>query len=262
MKFNPRYLWLLLIPITLILLFQLVNIPFWLFNNFRSSYSSTAPGNTDSISSKINVDSYDEINITGSMDVDLVSGKEGEITVTAPSNILPYIKVESQNNALQIYTDQWKNFGFYVQFGDSNRTLVTVPIETLNRIKLTGSGKLSSKNPIVTNQLIVNLLGSGDMNINVAVDKLESNTSGSGDIRLGGKASDFLAQVFGSGDILARELEAQNVNAKISGSGDIKLWATQSLNAEIFGSGGILYKGNPVASNVKVSGSGEIKKSE
>jgi Putative auto-transporter adhesin, head GIN domain len=262
MKFNPNYLWLLLIPITLILIFQLVNIPFWLFNNFRSSYSNIAPGNTDSVSTKINVDNYDEINITGSMDVELIPGKEGEITVTAPSNILPNIKVESQNKALQIYNDSWKNIGFNIQFGNNNRTLVTVPIETLNRLTLTGSGKVASQGPIVSDRLIVNLRGSGDMAFGVDTKELEANTSGSGNIVILGKANNFNTQVFGSGRVDALELEAQNVKVSTSGSGDVRLWAVQSLEASTFGSGNISYKGNPVANSIKVSGSGEIKKIE
>jgi Putative auto-transporter adhesin, head GIN domain len=259
MNFNPKYLYFLLIPIVLIIIFQLVNIPLGIF---RSFYSSNAPGNSDQVSKTISVANYDEINVVGSMDVDLVAGKEGQVTVTAPSNIVEYIKLESQNNALQIYSDQWKRFGFIVQFGNNNRTLVTVPYESLNRIKLTGSGKVTSKTPIVSDKLIVNTSGSGDMDLNVLTGDLESNTSGSGSIKLQGKTNNFVAQVFGSGTVSTIELESQNAKVNTSGSGDIKLWATQSLKASTFGSGNITYKGNPVANSIKVSGSGEIKKIE
>jgi hypothetical protein len=259
MKFNPKYIYFLLIPVVLIILFQLVNIP---LSIFKSIYSTNAPGNTDSITQKINVNSYDEINITGSMDVDLVPGKEGEVTVTAPSNILPYIKAESQNNVLQIYTDQWQNFGFVVQFGNNNRTLVTVPIETLNRLTLNGSGKVQSNIPIVSDNLIVNLRGSGDMVFAADTKALEANTAGSGNITITGKTNNFNSQVFGSGKIEAIALEAQNVKVSTSGSGDVRLWAVQSLDAATFGSGNISYKGSPIANNIKVSGSGEIKKIE
>jgi Putative auto-transporter adhesin, head GIN domain len=259
MKLNPKYLYLLLVPIVLIILFQLVNIPLGIFRTF---YSTNAPGNSDQVSKTITVANYDEINVVGSMDVDLVAGKEGEVTVTAPSNIVEYIKVESQNNALQIYSDQWKNFGFIVQFGNNNRTLVTVPYESLNRIKLTGSGKVTSKNPITTDSLIVNSLGSGNIDLDVAAGNLESNTSGSGDITLQGKANNFVADVFGSGSIKAAGLESQNAKASISGSGDINLFAAQSFKAGTFGSGSIYYKGDPKINDVQVTGSGQVKKIE
>ncbi len=231
-----------------------------MFSFWQFRYNTNSYGNTNQITKTINVVSYDEINIVGSMDVDLVAGKEGIITITAPSNILPYIKVESQNNVLQIYSDQWKNFGFNVQFGNNNRTLVTVPFETLTRIKLTGSGKVVSQNPIVSEKLIINCLGSGDVNLAVEANNLESNTSGSGDVKLEGKATNFVSTVFGSGSVEATNLEAQNAKVSISGSGDVKLWVIQSLEANTFGSGSILYKGNPLPNNIKVSGSGEIKK--
>jgi Putative auto-transporter adhesin, head GIN domain len=254
MKFNPKYLYFLLIPLFLIALFPLVaGITF-------ATFVTSSPTNNNQVTKTISVAEYGEINIVGGMDVDLVAGKEGEITVTAPSNILSSIKVESQNNTLQIYSDQWKYFGFIFQFGNNNRTLVSVPFESLSRIKITGSGKVTSKNPIVSDKLIVNTSGSGDMDLNVLTNDLESNTSGSGNIKLQGKTNNLVAQVFGSGTVSAIELESQNAKVNSSGSGSIKLWATQSLIAETFGSGNITYKGNPVANSIKVSGSGEIKK--
>jgi Putative auto-transporter adhesin, head GIN domain len=267
MKFNPRYLYFLFIPLFLILglvlFFRLVNFNLnTAMSILRSTYSNNSTKVSEQSTQTITVPSYDEINIVGSMDVDLVQGKEGVITVTAPSNTLQYIKVESQNNTLQIYSDQWKYFGFIFQFGNNDRTIVTVPFESLNRIKITGSGKVTSKIPIVSDKLIVNTSGSGDMDLNVLTNDLESNTSGSGNIKLQGKTNNFVAQVFGSGTVSAIELEAQNAKVNTSGSGDIKLWAIQSLKASTFGSGNITYKGNPVANDIKISGSGEIKKSE
>jgi Putative auto-transporter adhesin, head GIN domain len=227
---------------------------------FSLVHSNNSTYSTDKNTKIIQVDAYDEINIVGSMDVELVAGKEGQITVNAPNNILPSIKAESQNNTLQIYSDQWKNFGMNFQFGSNNSVAVTVPFETLNRIKLTGSGKVKSKDSIVTKKLTTNLAGSGDIFLNVMTDNLESDSTGSGSIYFQGKTNDFRVQVFGSGIIEASELESQNAKVSLSGSGDIRLWAIQSLEANTFGSGSVLYKGNPIVNNIKVSGSGEIKK--
>jgi Putative auto-transporter adhesin, head GIN domain len=256
MKFNLRYLYFLFIPLFLIAL-----LPVFAGVMF-ATFIRSSPHNSDQSIKSVAVEPYDEINIVGSMDVELVTGKEGAIMINAPSNIISNIKVESQNNTLQIYSDQWKYFGFIFQFGNNDRTIVTVPFESLNRIKITGSGKVTSKIPIVSDKLIVNTSGSSDMDLNVLTDDLESNTSGSGNIKIQGKTNNFVAQVFGSGTVSAIELEAQNAKVNTSGSGDIKLWAIQSLKASTFGSGNITYKGNPVANDIKVSGSGEIKKSE
>ena len=48
-----------------------------------------------------------------------------------------------------------------------------------------------------------------------------------------------------SGDLFAENYEAQQVNASVAGSGDIKCFATQYLKARTSGSGRIGYKGNP-----------------
>ena len=49
----------------------------------------------------------------------------------------------------------------------------------------------------------------------------------------------------GSGNIQAADLEAENTDASISGSGNISCYASQKLVARVKGSGDIAYKGNP-----------------
>jgi Putative auto-transporter adhesin, head GIN domain len=257
MKNNFNYLYLLLIPLSLGLIFVFINS---ILNSIRDySYTSTNKGEK---TKTIKVDRFEEINIVGSMDVELIASEQSDIIITAPSNVLPRIIVESQNNSLQIYSNPWKSFGFNFQFGSNNRTLIKVPFQKLTRIKLTGSGKLVSNSPIVTEDLITNLNGSGDMSINVIADRLESSTSGSGDIKIIGKVNNLKSHIFGSGKIDALGLESQNAKVDISGSGDIKLWAIQNLEAKTFCSGSIYYKGSPVVREIQVSGSGKIKNIE
>ena len=51
--------------------------------------------------------------------------------------------------------------------------------------------------------------------------------------------------IAGSGDINATELKVDNVNARISGSGSIRCYATENLTGGVSGSGNVAYKGNP-----------------
>ena len=51
--------------------------------------------------------------------------------------------------------------------------------------------------------------------------------------------------IAGSGNIQAADLEAENTDASISGSGNISCYASQKLVARVKGSGDIAYKGNP-----------------
>jgi Putative auto-transporter adhesin, head GIN domain len=199
---------------------------------------------------------YDEIKLQGFFDLDLISGKEGEIKVQAEENLLQYIKVEIEGNTLKIYQDKNKN----LQSSRGCKILVTVPFEKISALILSGSGDINTKNQIKTDKFEATLSGSGDINIDIDASEVEAKLSGSGGVKLRGKTNDLIARISGSGDINANELLSKNVDAAISGSGDIKVNCSENLEARVSGSGDIIYSGDPKSKDSKVSGSGSIKR--
>jgi hypothetical protein len=76
---------------------------------------------------------------------------------------------------------------------------------------------------------------------------------------LNGSANQFTCSIAGSGNINGYDLKAETAIVKIAGSGNVKVNATDEINASIAGSGNVYYTGNP-KQNVKSAGSGSIKK--
>ena len=195
-------------------------------------------GNGDVVTIERSVGDYDEVAMAGWFDVELVSGSEGELTLKGESNLLEHIVTEVKNGKLTIKVEKgmnlrpsnWKS-GIYV----------TVPIESIDAVSLSGSGDLVGKTTIKARQFSTAMSGSGDVTLTVEAEEIEASLSGSGDIK-------------------AFDLEADFVTATVSGSADIKVTANQSLEARVFGSGDIQYKGNPKKVNSKSSGSGDITK--
>ena len=107
----------------------------------------------------------------------------------------------------------------------------------------------------------VTLSGSGNVEV-VALksDIFECSISGSGNIEVEGEVQEVDFKISGSGEIQAEDLEADDAYVKISGSGDVRLQARESLEARVSGSGSIYYSGNPNSLSTNVSGSGHIKK--
>jgi hypothetical protein len=211
-------------------------------------------GNGKVITEKRTTVGYDEINVSGFFDVVLVSGTEGEITIQGEEKILPHIKVESVGNVLKIYTE--KNHHIDTKKG----VILTVPFDQISVLSLSGSGDITTKNPIVASAFKVKLSGSGDMTLDVKSSNFEVNLSGSGDIVLSGNSDSFVSKTSGSGDVDAVNLLTKKSNITISGSGDIKVNCSENLYARISGSGDIKYKGDPQTKDTKVSGSGDITK--
>ncbi len=225
-------------------------------SNAQSWMGEKIKGNGNQKTENRSTAEYDEIKLQGYFDVDLVAGKEGEISVQAEENLLPYIKVVVEGNVLKIYQEKGKN----LQVSRGNKILITVPFDKISAVNLSGSGDINTKNQIKTEKITATLSGSGDLNIDVDASEVEAKLSGSGDVRLKGKSDKLVAKISGSGDISASDLMTKDVEAGISGSGDIKVNCTESLNARVSGSGDIFYSGEPKSKDTKVSGSGNIKK--
>ncbi|QLE02860.1 DUF2807 domain-containing protein [Galbibacter sp. BG1] len=213
-------------------------------------------GNGNEQTIERNVGNYDEVSVSGSFDVDLVSGTEGKLTVTAEENLLPHIVTEVKNGELIIKTEQ----GFELKPSFNKEILIVVPFESLNAVSLAGSGDVVTKSTIKTENFKADLAGSGDLNVSVESKTVKSRLAGSGDIELSGKTTDFECSLSGSGDIDAKGLKAVNVEASISGSGDIEVHCDGELKARVSGSGDIDYYGNPTKEDSKVSGSGDVSK--
>lgn len=215
---------------------------------------SKVKGNGKIVTEKRTTSGYDEISVSGFFDVELVSGKEGAITVRAEENLLRYIKIEVKDNILKIYTE--KN----INISTKENIVLTVPFEQISAVSLSGSGDVQTKNTITAASLKAKLSGSGDLTLDVKAKDFEASLSGSGDVVLSGNADNFTSKTSGSGDVDAVNLITKNANVTISGSGDMKVNCTENLYARVSGSGDIEYKGNPQTKDTKVSGSGEISK--
>ncbi len=226
------------------------------FANAQSWMGEKIKGNGKQKTENRSTPEYDEIKLLGYFDVDLIAGKEGEITVQAEENLLPYIKVEVEANVLKIYQEKGKN----LQASRGNKILITVPFEKISAVALSGSGDINTKNQIKTDKFTATLSGSGDLNIDINAVEVEAKLSGSGDVRLKGKSEKLSAKISGSGDVTANNLFAKDVDAAISGSGDIRVNCSGNLNARISGSGDIFYSGEPTSKDTKISGSGKITK--
>lgn len=203
------------------------------------------------------VGNYDGVALAGWFDVDLVGGKEGELTLEGESNLLEYVKTEVKNGTLVIKVEK----GVNLRPSNWGKGIhITVPVESISEVSLSGSGDIAGQTTIKSNSFSARIAGSGDMALMVETERVEAALSGSGDITLSGRTTDFDVQVSGSGDIKAYELEAEHVTAAVSGSADIKVTANQSIDARVSGSGDIHYRGNPKKINSKSSGSGDISR--
>lgn len=202
---------------------------------------------------------YDKIAVAGWFDVEIVEGSEGQLKIRGEENLLEYIKTEVKDNKLVIKVKNGVNLR-PSNWGEDGGIYVTVPVEEVESVSLSGSGDVVSSMTLKADNFSTQVSGSGDVSLSVEAETVEATLSGSGDINLSGSAGNFEVRVSGSGDVKAYDLSANNVEATISGSADVKVTANEMLVARVSGSGDIHYRGDPKKIDSKASGSGEISK--
>lgn len=224
--------------------------------NAQWSSNNKISGNGNVVTETRTTSDYDAIKVSGSFDVDLVSGKEGKIIVKGEENLLPSIKVVVEDNTLKVYVEKNTN----IRPSAGKKIQITIPFEKISEVSLAGSGDIQSKDTIKNDKFLAKLSGSGNFDLAVDSNNLELNLSGSGNVQLKGNTNNFTTKLSGSGDINAANLKSKNVDVNVSGSGNSRVNCNESLTARVSGSGDIKYTGNPEKRDVKVSGSGKISK--
>jgi hypothetical protein len=127
----------------------------------------------------------------------------------------------------------------------------------LSELRLSGSGAIEVRDCPAGN-LTVRLDGSGTVRVEgVDATLVDAQIGGSGTIRAVGRSNRVKASVAGSGTFDGNELRARDVEATIPGSGQVVVWATDTLHADISGSGSVSYRGRPAVTQA-ISGSGAV----
>lgn len=186
----------------------------------------------------------------GTFDVHITKGTTTEVLVRAEENLLPYIETYVKGGKLQIDVSGMRSL--------NNQLAMEVFVTTsdLNYVKLSGSGVITS-DYFEGDVMDVHLSGSGMVHVAAEVDKLYGLLSGSGNLKFSGSSRQADLKISGSGNINAYDLELEECQVNISGSGDALVFVNDYLKGIISGSGNILYAGSPEVES-HISGSGRI----
>ncbi|ELX08523.1 hypothetical protein Jab_2c05720 [Janthinobacterium sp. HH01] len=108
-------------------------------------------------------------------------------------------------------------------------------------------------------ELTASAHGSGHLNLNAgSSENVELELVGSGQITSSGSCKTLSAELTGSGDLDARHLASEKVTVNLKGSGTSQVFAKQSADLTLRGSGDIRVMGNPDNRNVSRTGSGDV----
>lgn len=211
-------------------------------------------GQGNLVKKEVPIERFDEVTLEGSYQLYLIQGDSQKVYIQAQENLIPLLNTKVKRGHWEIYFDPC------VKSSEAIEIFATV--SALKQINIEGSGKVKGENTLKSNQLKLNIDGSGKMQLDLDVKELESEINGSGDISLSGKTKKHQIEVNGSGDMEAYDLMSDNCEIEINGSGDVKIYVSYDLKAEVNGSGDIYYKGSVKNINSSINGSGNLNQAQ
>ncbi len=183
-------------------------------------------------------------------DIRITTGRSNHsVSVTAENNILDEIRVRTRGGELILESDRC------IQSSDIQ---IDISVFELTDLFSAGNADIQVTNIWETDDLTINLSGSGTIAAILEVLNTDISISGSGLIDLTGTSTNAEVSIAGSGDYEAFGLKTRNVEVTISGAGNAEIFVEGDLTGAISGSGLINYKGSPESVNVNITGSGRV----
>lgn len=231
-------------------------------------------GNGNIESKEFDIEDYSGVSLAGAakMYYQQKAGEKPYLRIEIDENLMQYLEPQVDGGHLDLKCTRNINPTKYIIYTNST---------TLKAASLSGSGHLSLDSDIETDKLSFKVSGSGKITgRNIECLEIESSVSGSGAVKIDSlKANQFRANISGSGGVIAAagaisqsdskisgsgyvdvyNLKSEKARCRVSGSGKIRLDASDELEANVSGSGAVLYKEEPKRKEVSVSGSGKIK---
>jgi len=178
---------------------------------------------------------------------------EWTVEVSAKESILPALETKVVNDRLVIRYNNGKTY-------DADESIrITVSGPDVSSFELNTSGSIYVMNDVQAPDVYLSTKGSGNISMQrIDATNLDAQSLQSGKITATiGSAINSNLKSDASGKIDLSGITAKYVTARIIGSGDINVKATDKLDATINGSGSIYFSGSPLITS-HVSGTGRL----
>lgn len=219
--------------------------------------------------------SIDQIQVSTSINAEVIKSNDERVVISAPSDIMEYIKVNNIDGKVRIYVNS--GFGnnvstknvkakIYVKdftslSADSSADMKVNDTFTQDKIEIyvSSSASIDASN-LEANDFKIDVNSSGDFSGKVWAVNLNTYASSSGDITIFGKAKNAMLDANSSGDVKATDLIIENAKLSSSSSGNISASVSKNLIANANSSGEITVykKGTLIETRIQKDSGGDV----
>jgi hypothetical protein len=196
----------------------------------------TTAGAADERSQTYPLPPFTTVSNSGPISISIDVGKPQSVVASGNEKFLSMLKTDVVGGELQLSLREHSVTG---SLGDPK---ITISMPALTRFSMAGAGAAT-----ITH---------------AAGDSLAIEYTGAGSLQADGKVKSLSLEIAGVGSIDARHLEAENVRVNVGGVGNVKVYASDTLDADVGGVGSLKYYGNPRNVHKNAGGIGSISKGD
>lgn len=234
---------------------SLVAVPLLLVSNISRA-------DTTSITPELN--NFSKVELSVSSNTDIQMGNEYSVKITTDEENLEKIDVSVKRDSLIIKRKKG-SWGFFASDKLKGSIDIEITMPNIEEMEINGSSDVAIEG--VNNQeLVLEINGSGNIDVTGQSDELEIEINGSGDVNMhevngkdvdveingsgdieltSGTCENFDIEINGSGSVRAKDVVCQNAEVEINGSGDSTVHTVNSVTFDSHGSGSVDVYGKP-----------------
>ncbi|WP_185972432.1 head GIN domain-containing protein [Georgenia yuyongxinii] len=197
------------------------------------------------------IEDVSAVSLAGAGNVNLTTGAEPSLTVTAGENIIDRVTSTVRDGVLRLDVDG-------PVYGSPGEITYDLVLPSVDEIRIDGAGDVDAQ--LTSGETLeVDLSGAGDVRATgVDVTSLTVRVGGVGGVHLSGTADRQTVVISGLGDYDGVSLTSADADVTIGGAGDAQVHATDTLNASVDGAGSIVHTGGARVTS-SIDGVGNIR---
>ena len=239
------------------------------------------------------VSDFTGVDASSAFDITVTKGSAESLIIEADDAVMPYVRSEVRNGVLHLYLEK----GADKKIKNIKTLKASIVMKNLDKVSLSGACKFTANDLFTPDRFKVDCSGASNLAVNVHTGQLDIdasgaskiqvkanvtgnakldvsgtskiqgelkagnvriNASGVSSVELTGSASDIKIDASGTSNIKSENFEVKTATIKTSGTSNITLHVTDTLNVNSSGISTINYKGSPVI-EMKNSGNAKVQ---
>jgi hypothetical protein len=196
--------------------------------------------------------SFTEVSVGEAISLTLVPGNKNEAKIKTDNIDLEDVEMEVNGSKLKIGLS-----------GNRYRNIdvdITLTYKSIEAIYVSSAADVVTEGAIKADRLDISVSSAGDADLEVNANEIDVDVSSAGTLTLTGKSISQRVEVSSAGDYHGYDLLCEDVYAKASSSGSVRVNASKKIEAKASSAGSVKYKGDAEKVHISSSSGGHTGK--